>query len=398
MTSIHVNFVVLLLVFVLFSSISARNITGIQANFPDFKDSIPAPGNFLRVFVLPVGQGDCTFIQCPNGNIAIFDCGSRGGNRLEPYQIRNWLGGQINRVSHIFISHSDIDHHIFLPDIFCDDYNANMFVIIGGRLDDYSSANPKYDRTYAWLKKLDSNGRLVLINNGYSCMNTKCFTKQPLNNICNDENYKFYILAANIGPSANEKSIVMKIIATGGWSMLLSGDMEGRASEQIVAVYGKNLQSRVYQMSHHGASRRANNIEWIKAIYPVYAFASSGYDFGNCRHPRCDTIDRLNDYGHISETTTPHKLYCGENDGTTRNYETYTRNILETSPTDKDICYLMYQSVVNTLYESQFVCRDFPQSKKPSQLAGDEAVYDDDCGDDDFEFDEAAGGGAPSME
>ena len=36
--------------------------------------SIPPPTNALQVFALPVGQGDCTVIQCPNGNIIVFDC------------------------------------------------------------------------------------------------------------------------------------------------------------------------------------------------------------------------------------------------------------------------------------------------------------------------------------
>ena len=390
MTSINVNFVVLLLVFVLFSSTSARNITGIQVEL-----GMPKPTRNLRVFVMPVGQGDCTLIQCPNGNIIIFDCGSRGGNRLEAYQIKSWLGDQIDRVSHIFISHSDIDHHIFLPDIFCDEVD-NKFVVIGGELDDYSSTNSQYRRTYDWLKKFDSKRQLVIINNGDGCIGTNCF-KTPLD-LCLGGIYKFYILAANIGPTSNEKSIVMKIVAPDGWSMLLSGDMEGSASEQIVTAYGNGLQSQVYQMSHHGASRLANKAEWIEAINPVYAFASSGYNYGNCHHPRCDTIERLLDYGNIGETTRPHDLYCGcSGDIPPEEFSNVNHNILETSPTDSDICLLMYESFVNNNQNDDsydFTCIQVPLSTKPSQLADDEAVYEDDCDDETpyrDDFCEAAG-------
>ena len=45
--------------------------------------SIPAPTASLQVFVLPVGQEDYNIIQCPNGNIVVFDCGSDGGSYQE---------------------------------------------------------------------------------------------------------------------------------------------------------------------------------------------------------------------------------------------------------------------------------------------------------------------------
>ena len=44
--------------------------------------------DLLNVYALPVGQGDCTIIQCPNGNLVVVDCGSTGGyHRLQPIQI-----------------------------------------------------------------------------------------------------------------------------------------------------------------------------------------------------------------------------------------------------------------------------------------------------------------------
>ena len=45
--------------------------------------------------------------------------------------------------------------------------------------------------------------------------------------------------------------------------MLLSGDMEGDASVQIVNQLNGSLQSVVYKMSHHGASTLANMTGWL---------------------------------------------------------------------------------------------------------------------------------------
>lgn len=93
--------------------------------------SIPAPTASLQVFALPVGQGDCSVIQCPNGNIIVFDCISNGGFGMSPDRIENWLGTSINRVVAILISHPNTDHFNYLPDI---EWNSTSIraVIIGG--------------------------------------------------------------------------------------------------------------------------------------------------------------------------------------------------------------------------------------------------------------------------
>ena len=44
-------------------------------------------------------------------------------------------------------------------------------------------------------------------------------------------------------------------VAFGGWSMLLSGDMEKTALNDITNQLGGDLQSVVYKMSYHGATR-----------------------------------------------------------------------------------------------------------------------------------------------
>ena len=48
--------------------------------------------NILEVHAIPIGQGDCTIIYCPNGNDALlFDCGSSQGNTLSTEYIRGFF-------------------------------------------------------------------------------------------------------------------------------------------------------------------------------------------------------------------------------------------------------------------------------------------------------------------
>ena len=273
--------------------------------------SIPPPSTtYVQVYALPVGQGDCTIIQCPSsGDIIVFDCGSSGANRISATYVQTFLGTSINKVRYILVSHANKDHFNYLYQITWNSSSV-MAVIIGGSASD-SGYNNNVDMRN-WLNNWNSMNKLYMVNNGASCIgSTNCpvtNAKNPLitiaTNFCSNPNIPFSILATNVGTLPNQKSIVMKIVQ-GGWSMLISGDMEGAASVTIAMSLTTLLQSTVYKLSHHGASASANMPEWLSPIKPTFAFASNGYAYSRCRHPRCLTIDRLLMLNTIT-TTTPH--------------------------------------------------------------------------------------------
>jgi len=67
--------------------------------FRNISEYATEPTNsLLQVYAIPVGQGDCTVIQCPNGNIIVFNCRSSGGSRVMANQVQNWLSADINCV------------------------------------------------------------------------------------------------------------------------------------------------------------------------------------------------------------------------------------------------------------------------------------------------------------
>ena len=310
--------------------------------------NIPPPStSYVQIYALPVGQGDCTIIQCPSsGDIIVFDCGSSGANGILPSDVQAFLGSSIDKVRYILVTHANQDHFNYLYQITWNTSSV-MAVIIGGMASDYNNNVNMRN----WLSNWNTINKLYMVNNGVSCIgSTNCLitnAKMPSStiatNFCSNPSIPFSILATNVGSSANQKSIVMKIVQ-GGWSMLLSGDMEGAASVTIAMNLGTTLQSTVYKISHHGASAMANKVEWLNPIKPTFAFASNGYAFRNCRHPRCITIDRLLSLNTIT-TTTPHNLYCGGTSAMTdMNNSTFQYNILETSPTSTLICFLTYTS------------------------------------------------------
>ena len=313
---------------------------------------LPKPSDNLAVFALPVGQGDCTVIQCPrsSGNIVLMDCGtsSRQKNQLCPLEIQTFLGNQIDNVVAIMITHPDRDHFNYIPSINWNGCSIKAVIVGGMKRNYYRSRNNEFQAIHNFLTRAEMAQKLYTINNGQKCIGN-CTVNQINTaniidtNFCNNNNIKFHILAANINKRSNEKSIVMKIVV-GQWSMLLSGDMEGSGATQIARSLGPALQSTVYKMSHHGASSKANHITWLKPIKPLYAFASSGYNHGNNRHPRCDAVRRLLSLGTI-HTTRPHRFYCGN----VRNrlptlYNDFRAHIYETSPRANELCILRYYS------------------------------------------------------
>ena len=335
----------------------------------------------LQVSVLPVGQGDCTIIKCPNGNIVVFDCGSSGGNGYTADEVAFWLGlGGINRVIAIFVTHANRDHYNYLPAIQWNIVNTRA-VIIGGAIGSYPAGAIRN-----WLNGWDHLNKLFTVGTAQSTPNScigNCVVNTDMN-FCNDKNIQFKILATNVGSTANQRSIVMKIVV-GQWSMLLSGDMEGDASIEIANKLNVGLRSVVYKISHHGASTLANMIGWLRPIAPRYAFASSGYNFGRCRHPRCETINRLLSL-HTITMTTPHQFYCGNPGGSPSIDNHFQFNILETSPNATHICLLTYVSP-NTQPQSNCFL-----PTRQSQLISDMNV-DDDC----VDFTADANGGAFCM-
>ena len=93
----------------------------------------------LEVLVLPVGQGDCVAMYCPNGHLVMYDCGSNSQqDALTSDEVKYAILEKVKSVT-IFISHGDLDHYKYLPLLFPADGQVNIdHVIIGGILEQYT--------------------------------------------------------------------------------------------------------------------------------------------------------------------------------------------------------------------------------------------------------------------
>ena len=220
--------------------------------------------------------------------------------------------------------------------------NIIQNVIIGATPNKYND-----QRILDWLEHFHNQGKLKLVSDGNGCIGN-CIVNGGLN-FCNNQNIRFDILAANVvldnRPYTNQMSIVMKVSAN-IFTALLPGDMEGPVASLIAERLGQQMQSAIYKIAHHGASRLANKQDWLAPIQPKTAFASSGYNFGNCRHPRCEAICNLMPLGvtNIKADSEPHTFYCGNYPGNPVQRQDYRYSIYETTPTANTMCIIKYSS------------------------------------------------------
>ena len=187
---------------------------------------MPPPSNDLVVYALPVGQGDCTVIQCPKirgnnhgGNIVLMDCGtsSRQNNQFSATNVESFLGNQINKVVAIMITHPDRDHFNYIPAIGWNGHSIKAVIIGGEKQNYYCHNNNEFQAIYNFLTGAEMARKLYTINNGQKCIGN-CAVNNIGTNFCDNNNIKFHILAANINKRSNEKSIVMKIVVA--WTIM----------------------------------------------------------------------------------------------------------------------------------------------------------------------------------
>ena len=272
--------------------------------------SFPPANSNLNIFALPVGQGDCTVIQCPSaygGEISIIDAGSSANTGFTKTQVIDAFNGQT--VETIILTHPHDDHINYIEDI--------LKVIKGGIPPIYHPCdwNTFYSGTIK-SAKIKANATRTGQCCGAGCTSYKiCNNNVVLNVIASERK----ICSTGTPSYKNEASIVTKI-EYGGTATLIPGDFEGgvKFTNDFINCAG-NLKSDIYRLAHHGSYGNANRDVLLDKIQPEYAFSSSGLSKGGYNHPRCGIRDYLFKQKYL----------------VTKSYHPYTCYDSSTSPPDK---------------------------------------------------------------
>ena len=274
---------------------------------------LPAPDSNLNVYALPVGQGDCTIIQCPARSTAqhhtghnyntrsrtqlptlltVVDMGSSRWSRTDGHMreddVSDFLGNQKQYIEVVAISHRDADHHNYIPTVLpLSALSALKGVYIGCAKNNYSGFDDDTATTNGWLSAVEDSGKLMFAS-GNSCT-TSCGVIQICGGLAT-----LRILGANLDGSRcsnpNSNSLVLRL-EYGSFKLLLPGDFQdtkkgNNGVQRMLIDAWRNkpggIQADFYKIAHHGAyqggshtTTLANKDHFLQAVSPKYAFSSS---------------------------------------------------------------------------------------------------------------------------
>ena len=256
------------------------------------KKPSPTP---VKVFTIPVGQGDSTVIKCSNGDITIIDMGCHGGcamNNVGEYVdlllSKRFLNGDFTRLKHVFLTHPDIDHMNYAHD------SVGM-----GLLQQWS--NNRMGKTlpvYIGYKNGASKNTLISFletaGNGFT------LTSGPYHlediKICSNPTTNIRIIASDVSTaSANAMSMVMSLMIGGKKKMLFMGDFEHGYTD-LLKHYKSHISGHpVIMVPHHGSNTNGNGVKAVKfyrAVNPHIAIVSSAL-WSNHKHPKMETLQAI---------------------------------------------------------------------------------------------------------
>lgn len=243
----------------------------------------PEGGGNLQIFVLDIGQGDCTFIRGEKGGTYLIDGGSTDVKKVGKYRIRPFLKSQgITKLDYVLISHGDMDHNNGVEELLQDEKG-------GIRVEKLVLPPENY-----WeerLARLAQTAKLAgvpvyTINQGDEIREGK------LRMTC-----LFPTKEERGIQKGNEASMVLEI-RYGDFEMLLTGDLEKEGEKIFLKEIGRRYQKEgidVLKVAHHG-SRFSTSREFLNSVHPRYAVISAGVS-GRYGHPHKEVLKRLRQKG-----------------------------------------------------------------------------------------------------
>jgi len=227
----------------------------------------------LEIVFLDVGQGDCAFIQTPDGKNILIDGGSQEGEDIgEKVLLPFLLKNGISSLDLVVMSHVHEDHISGLPNVL-DQLRVKAFM-------EYppTELNAAYLELKDIIKK--KNIKVIAASGGKSY---RIGNETWIHVLYPDEDAAPMLYQGN----ENNLSLVL-LLECGDASVLFTGDIEKEAENYLAGRMKK--QASVLKVPHHGSSTSSTEA-FLDAVSPDMAVIQAGNNlFG---HPAPQTLERL---------------------------------------------------------------------------------------------------------
>lgn len=231
----------------------------------------------FSVHFINVGQGDCTLIKTPDGNMLI-DAGENGYEKT----VLDYLEAQgVDSLKYLVATHPHSDHIGGVAEVL--DAVPTENIIMPRLSKNNTPTTTTYEKMLTAIKKSGAKVIAAKPGNEYSFGGAEFTVLAPFEQ---DENL-------------NNMSVVLKF-SYSGYSFIFSGDAEKEVENQILKA-GYDISADVYKGAHHGSST-SNSKKFLRAINPTYAVLS--YEEGNSYgHPHRETVELFNEEGIVYYST-----------------------------------------------------------------------------------------------
>ena len=267
----------------------------------------------LAMYMLDVGQGDCIYIEFPDGKDMIIDSGNANSSTFSTYNDGEAFANletlvTDDTIDYLMVTHTDKDHVSFMDEVI-DNYQINHIYM--------PNVLSEHENTTA--ANLDKD-KVALFTDGdkatsgvYSAFFIAALTEPNCDITLNIGNYtisgsgwniNFFCLTTaewteNTLKDAHEINAVspIGILSCNGRKVVLTGDSneenEPSALKKIKAFYGVDkLDCDILKVGHHG-SETSSMTEFLDFFSCEYAMIGCNADGNTFEHPRYNTLVRL---------------------------------------------------------------------------------------------------------
>lgn len=269
-------------------------------NNPDNSGITPIDAG-LQMTVLDIGQGDCIYLQLPDGQNMLIDIGSEFGTASPWDPFAAFMQNQnVTQIDHVMFTHTDYDH-IREGKKLVDNYEIKNFYIPYTETEKGGTVTKTWDNLYAAIHAEtytaeDGSKQQANVKNSFG---TFTISGTDWTMRCHSYEQEDYPRVYD-GASAEVKNAVSPIcvLEYAGRTIVLTGDSNERNEEYLLKKgVLEGVDADVLKVAHHGSktSTVQGFLDVIDAEYALIS-AGAGNDYG---HPTNELLNRLTNYRDV---------------------------------------------------------------------------------------------------
>lgn len=270
-------------------------------NNPDNSGITPIDAG-LQMTVLDIGQGDCIYLQLPDGQNMLIDIGSTGQIADLWGTVSAFLTNQnITKINHVMFTHTDKDH-ISGGKKLLESYEIENFYIPLTATENGGSVTDTWDSLYSAMQKetyTAADGSKQQANVKRS-LGTFMLSGEDWSMRCHSYEEQDYPEISKENGDAHDRNSVSPIcvLEYAGRTIVLTGD-SNEDNETYLLKKGvlNGVDADVLKVAHHGAESSTMQ-SFLDTIDAEYALISAG-EGNSYEHPHTALLDRLTNYRDV---------------------------------------------------------------------------------------------------